>query len=89
MKIWAADQRVDKGGKAIGVCLAFVDVYTCLITKDRRRFVNVYRSLSEDRDTENQSVTNIYTIKGIAPLRIIQVNQNCIYNTLLSYQHIF
>ncbi len=54
MKIWDATQRVDKGGKAIGVCLAFVDVYTLLNTKVGRRFVSVYRSLNEDRITENQ-----------------------------------
>ncbi len=56
MKIWDADQRVDKGGKAVGVCLAFVDVYTRLNTKVGRRFVSDYRSLNEDKIAENQFI---------------------------------
>ena len=70
MKIWDAEQRVDKGGKAIGVCLAFVDVYTLLNTKVGRRFVSVYRSLNEDRVAENLSIAKLYPNAGIGELRI-------------------
>ncbi len=70
VKIWDAGQRVDKGGKAIGVCLAFVDVYTCLITKVRRRFENVYIRLNEDRLNENQYIAKFYIIAGVEEMWI-------------------
>ncbi len=50
MKIWDADQRGDKDGKAVGVGGAFV---------------NAYRGLIVDRITENQFIAKIYPIVGI------------------------
>ena len=70
MEFWDAGQRGDKGGKAVGVGLAFANGYRCLLTKVGRRFVSVYMSLSEDRSTENQSITNIYLMAGIGEVRI-------------------
>ncbi len=65
MERWDADQRGDKGGKAVGVSVAFVNVYTCLNTKVGRRFVNVYRSLNGGRNTENQLIAKFYTFEGM------------------------
>ena len=74
MKIWDAKQRGDKGGKGIGVGLAFVNAYTCLITKVARRFVSVYRSLNEDRDAENLSIAKLYPNAVTGEFRYIQVS---------------
>lgn len=70
MKIWDAKQRGDKGGNAFGVRGAFVNVYTCLITKLGRRFINVYRSLIKDNTTEYQYIANFYTFAGKGGVRI-------------------
>ena len=70
MKIWDAEQRGDIDGMAIGVGLAFVNVYTCLIMKVGRRFVNVLRSLNEDSITDNQLIAKFYPFAGVGELRI-------------------
>ena len=70
MKIWDASQQGDKGGKARGVCLAFVDVYTCLIIEVGKRFVEVYRSLIEDSEFDNQATAIKIRVVGIGEMRI-------------------
>ncbi len=70
MKIWDAKQRGDKGGNAFGLRGAFVNVYTCLITKVGRGFVNVYRSLNAGRNTENQLIAKFYIFECVGELRI-------------------
>ena len=57
MEIWDAEQRGQKGGKAVGGCMAFVNLYICIIMKVGRRFVSIYRTLNEGRYTENQIIT--------------------------------
>ena len=56
MKIWDAGQRGGKDGKAVAEGETFVNVFTRLIMKVRRRFVNVYKSLNEGRVALNQFI---------------------------------